>query len=119
MNQVLAVFGVPLAITRSGAYLLPGAGRRSLATIVVRKDTIRFDGAWRAGAPEPDIHVSMPLPGIGIRQLPVKDHHLLRKAESSSPPIELRADAVPSAVDGYRGRNSCAAGAVSRVEQRT
>jgi hypothetical protein len=92
------IFGVPLALTRSAAYLLPGTGQRSLATFVVSVKDLRFSATWREGTAEPDIRVALPLPGVGVRSLPVKDHHLLLKAESASPDLAGRVIALESDV---------------------
>jgi hypothetical protein len=73
------IFGVPLATTRSAAYLLPGTGQRSLATVIVPANRIRFEGSRRQGPPEPDMRACIPVPDLGERLLPVKDHHLLLK----------------------------------------
>src|SRR5438105_4326276 len=48
-----ALFGSDLATTRTAAYLEPGKGKRSLATLVVPSSQIRFDAAWREGILEP------------------------------------------------------------------
>jgi hypothetical protein len=84
------IFGLDLAATRTAAYLRPGAGKRSLATWVVPSNRLRFDATWREGSFEPDIRVELPLPGLGPRWLPVKDHHLLLTAERASSDIEHR-----------------------------
>jgi hypothetical protein len=77
------IFGVPLATTRSAAYLLPGTGRRSLTTVIVPVDRIRFEGSWRQGATEPDMRAWIPVGNLGERLVPVKDHHLLKKTEAA------------------------------------
>src|SRR5437016_2513042 len=68
------LFGAPLLTTRSAGYLAPATGQRSLATLVVPAGQLVFGGAGRAGAPEPDLHVKLPIPEIGERVLRVKDH---------------------------------------------
>jgi hypothetical protein len=75
---------VPLTTTRSAAYLQPGTGQRSLATVVVPSARIRFTASRREGAPEPDVRVTLRVPELSERHLPVKDHHLLRRAELAS-----------------------------------
>jgi hypothetical protein len=79
------LFGADIASMRTAAYVPPGSGTRSLATLVVPTEAIHFDAIWREGTPRADIRVQLPLPKIGIRSLPVKDHVLLRKAERASP----------------------------------
>ncbi len=76
-----SLFGAPLLTTRFAAYLPPGTGRRSLATLMVPGDEISFSFSRREGAPEPDIRVMLPVPPMGERLLIVKDHHLLLRSE--------------------------------------
>jgi hypothetical protein len=76
------LFGAPAVPTRSTAYLVPGTGRRSLVTLVVPSRRITFDGCWREGNAEPDLRVKLPLPDLGERLLPVKDHHLLARVST-------------------------------------
>jgi hypothetical protein len=87
-------FGVPLSTTRSTVYLPPGQGTRSLASIVVGADQMRFHGYHREGALEPDYRVSLSLPGLDGRYLPVKDHFLLQRAETAAPHIDGRVQAL-------------------------
>jgi hypothetical protein len=82
------IFGAPLASTRAAAYLLPGTGARSLTTVSVPSSLISFGVSWREGAEGPDCRVTLPVPGLGPRTLPVKDHHLLRRAECEGPGME-------------------------------
>src|SRR5262249_9684080 len=84
------IFSVHLAEPRTGASLGPGTGERSLATVVVPAQQLRFDATWRTGNGEPDVRVELPLPDLGKRWLPVKDHHLLRKAEHASNDLTQR-----------------------------
>jgi hypothetical protein len=84
------LFGAPLSTTRTAAYLLPGMGCRSLATVVIPSAEIRFGAGWRQGGLEPDVRVTLPLPGVGPRTLPVKDHHLLRQVEARSRDLNQR-----------------------------
>jgi hypothetical protein len=79
-----SLFGAPLLTTRFAAYLPPGTGRRSLATVIVPAEEISFSFSRREGAPEPDVRVMLPVPPMGERLLIVKDHYLLRRAEESS-----------------------------------
>jgi hypothetical protein len=82
------LFGAPLQTTRTAAYLQPGTGQRSLATLVVPANRISFTAHHREGAPDADFRVALPLPELGERWLPVKDHHLLAKVEMASPTLE-------------------------------
>jgi hypothetical protein len=92
------LFGVPLARTQHAAYLQPGTGRRSLVTLVVSPDAIRFEGSWRVGCPEPDLRVSLDLPDMGTRLIPVKDFHLLRRAEAAATDLNGRLSAMQEAI---------------------
>ncbi len=85
------IFGVPFITTRTGAYLRPGVGSRSLATLVVPSNRLFFDASVRQGAAEPDVRVTLTVPGIGERALPVKDHHLLLRAERTAVEAKERA----------------------------
>lgn len=85
-----SAFGSDLAATRAAAYLRPGTGTRSLTTFVVPVNRLRFDAVWREGRVEPDVRVQLSLPGLGNRWLPVKDHHLLVKAERAANDLEQR-----------------------------
>jgi len=76
-----SLFGAPLLTTRFAAYLPPGTGQRSLATIIIPADELSFSFSCREGATEPDIRVLLPVAPLGERLLIVKDHHLLLKAE--------------------------------------
>ena len=77
------LFGVPLVTNRLSAYLPPGSGSRSLATIIVPSAQIRFEEVWRAGATHSDVRVCLPIPNVGERVLPVKDHVLLQRSEAA------------------------------------
>jgi hypothetical protein len=81
------IFGVWLTKTHMGAYVQPGTGIRSLATIVVPSNQVIFGASVRQGASEADVRVTLPVPGVGSRSMPVKDHGLLLTAErlSNSP----------------------------------
>jgi hypothetical protein len=76
------LFGPDLAHGHAGCYLEPGSGERSLASIVVPSAEVHFlPPLWREGASQPDYRVSLPLPGLDQRILPLKDHFLLCRAE--------------------------------------
>jgi hypothetical protein len=92
------IFGLDLAATRTAAYLRPGTGKRSLATLVVPSNRLRIAAAWRDGCFEPDVRVELPLPDLGTRWLPVKDHHLLLKAERATSDVQQRIEILNRAV---------------------
>jgi hypothetical protein len=92
------LFGVNLSGTRTGAYLRPGMGQRSLVTLVVPGQQLRFEVSWRTGSSEPDARVELPLPDLGMRYLPVKDHHLLRKAEQAGNDLVQRQQIITASV---------------------
>ena len=89
-------FGVPFEPTRTAA-VRSGIGQGSLVTILVAAKDVAFTGSHR-GSAEPDIRVSLPVPGLGERSLPVKDHHLLARAEAAAPALEGRLQALNQAV---------------------
>jgi hypothetical protein len=92
------LFGEPLTATRSGAYLPPGTGGRSLASVVVPAEQVAFTALWRDGTAEPDYRVALPLPDLDSRILPVKDHFLLSRAEAASADLDARVRALTRAV---------------------
>ncbi len=92
------LFGSPLVATRTAAYVEPGDGRRSLATIRVPAAEVRFDACQREGVAEPDVRISLAVPGLGTRSLPLKDHHLLARAEAASPTLDGRKQALHRAL---------------------
>jgi hypothetical protein len=92
------LFGVPLLTNRSAAYVEAGAGLRSLATLVVPAARICFSASWRAGSPEADVRVTLPVPQLQDRSLPVKDHHLLCRAEQRGSNVNERIEALADAV---------------------
>lgn len=94
------LFGAPLAHTRTAAYLQPGCGERSLATIVVGQRSLRFHGSQRVGSAGPDFRVELPLPQVGNRHLPIKDHHLLMRVEPAPSTIDGQLHALEQAVRG-------------------
>jgi len=75
------LFGVPLTLRPYSAHLLPGTGQRSLAALIVPSAGIHFSASLREGAGEPDVRAALSIPPLGGRLLPVKDHHLLLRAE--------------------------------------
>jgi len=77
------LFGVPLASTRTAGYLQPGSGQRSLATLVVCSGQIAFGGSCRTKEGEPDLRVKLPIPELGERVLPFKDHPLRSRVEQT------------------------------------
>jgi hypothetical protein len=87
-------FGAPLTPTRTGAYLQPGTGERSLVTVHVPTCRITF-GAFRySGSGERHIRVTLPVGKLGERVLAVTDHRLLRRAEQVSEDIDRQVDAL-------------------------
>jgi hypothetical protein len=78
------VFGVPLTQTRSAAYLEPNTGCRSLGTVVVATEQVRFRIVVREGAADWDYRVEFDIPPLAGRTLAVKDHFLLQRAELAS-----------------------------------
>jgi hypothetical protein len=95
---IVPIFGSELATTRTAAYLPPGTGQRSLATVVVPSNRLRFETAWRQGNYEPDVRVELPLPAVGPRWLPVKDHHLLLRMERAASDLGQRIEFLGTAV---------------------
>lgn len=91
-------FGAELTTTRSSAYVVPRTGQRSLVSLVVPARAIQFSVSWREGAPAPDCRVSLAIPELQGRSLPVKDHFLLRRAEQASSAVEGRIQALTLAV---------------------
>ena len=92
-------FGAPLTTTRAAAYLTPGQGRRSLTTLLVPSAAIRFSASRREGAPEADVRVTLGVPPLEDRLLPVKDHHLLLHAERAAPTLAGQVQALHWAVE--------------------
>jgi hypothetical protein len=83
------LFATSLQTTRVAAFIEPGSGQRSLVTVSIPANKICFAASRREGAPDLDVRVTVPLPGLGERTLPVKDHHLLRRAEAAGSPEAL------------------------------
>jgi hypothetical protein len=78
------LFGERLTPSRVAAYLKPRTGVRSLATLVVPGTQIIFRASFRDGAAGPDVRVTLQVPGLENRLLPVKDHHLLCRSEQGA-----------------------------------
>lgn len=91
-------FGAPLTLTGAAAFLTPGTGRRSLATVVTSPDRVRFGGLWREGADAPDHRVCLDVPGLEGRSLPLKDHFLLGRAERAAADLDGRLRELERAV---------------------
>jgi hypothetical protein len=91
-------YGAPLTATQAAAYLAPGTGERSLAAVTVPVRDITFTAARREGAAEPDYRVTLNLPGLPGRTLPVKDHFLLQRAELASTNLDAQVRALTLAV---------------------
>ena len=85
-----APFGVPWVTTRAAAYVEPGGGTRSLATVTLPAERITFAASWREGTPEPDVRVQLDGAGLHGRSLSVKDHFLLGRAEAVAADLESR-----------------------------
>jgi hypothetical protein len=84
----LSAFGVPLTLTRSSAHLAAGVGERSLATRIISPEKVLFSASRREGAEEADVRATLSIAPLGDRLLPVKDHHLLLRAERDSANLE-------------------------------
>src|SRR5262249_38389054 len=98
------LFGAPLIPTRTGAYLQPGTGERSLVTVHVPSRQITF-GAFRyIGSGERHIRVKLPVGKLGERVLAVTDHRLLGRAEQESADMDRQVDALHSLVHGMGER---------------
>ena len=85
------LFGVPLSSTRSAGFLQPGTGTRSLATLVVPSGQITFGGCRRSATEGADLRVKLPVPELGERVLPVKDHLLLLQVEQAGADLDRQA----------------------------
>lgn len=94
------LFGEAMASTRSAAYLKPGAGRRSLATVRLPSSAITFAASLRQGMVDPDFRVELPVPEVGRRWLPVKDYHLLQRVRAAAANVDQQIAALHSAVRG-------------------
>lgn len=103
LQATLAPAGKPLfgpAIThgQQGSFVEPGQGERSLASLVVATNDLQFTALWRDGAAQPDHRVSLTLPEVGRRILPLKDHFLLCRAEKESADIDEQLRFLAAAV---------------------
>lgn len=78
------VFGENLEFTRASAFLPPGHGLRSLATLHVPSDRIVFSVSRREGMEESEVRIGLRIPPLDDRLLPMKDHHLLLKIEQGN-----------------------------------
>jgi hypothetical protein len=92
------VFGTPLTLTLGSAYLEPGTGCRSLATLTVPAAGLCFSASQREGVAHLDVRVALQIPPLKSRALPLKDHHLLGRAEQSSATPEGQVKALNLAV---------------------
>jgi hypothetical protein len=54
---------------------------------------------WREGHGEPDFRVTVPLPELGTRSLPLKDHHLLTAAARAASNVQGQVDHIRRAVE--------------------
>jgi hypothetical protein len=93
-----AIFGTPLLTRWASAYLCPGTGQRSLATLIVPPAQIAFRVTGCVGAPEPNIRATIGVLPLAGRSLPVKDHHLLLRAERAAGDLNGLAPALTRAV---------------------
>jgi len=93
-----AAFGAPLGNTRASLFLAPGTGQRSLTTLAVPAKQIQFTASQREGVDEPDYRVHLQVPALGDRWLPVKDHHLLCRAERAAADLPGRIKLLDQAV---------------------
>lgn len=95
-----AFFGAELLALRTTAFLPAGTGRRSLATLVVARAPLCFSAFQRAAKGETNYFVTIPVPGLDERRLPVKDHHLLLRAEQAASDLRGRIEALQRTVQG-------------------
>lgn len=88
-----ALFGAPLRIEGTKTFLLPGEGQRSLSTLLAPAEQIQFHVGQRdRHSREPRIRVNLPFPGLGVRTLPVTDHHLYCRVEQQASRLEDQAE---------------------------
>ena len=87
-----SLFGQPFLPLHAAAGVSPGAGDRSLATLVVDRRSLTFSSVTRSGRAGPDYRVTLDVPGLGPRCLPIVDHFLLAAAElaGTEPAVRLR-----------------------------
>lgn len=98
------LFGAPLSATRTAAFLQPQTGLRSLTTVIVANHQITFGGCGRGAAAEPDFRVTLPLPEVGERVLPCKDHHLLARVERKGVSLDQQLAELRAIVRGMGER---------------
>ncbi len=79
---------------------------------------IHFTASWRDGTPEPDYRVTLAVPGLEGRSLPVKDHFLLQRGEIASSDVYGRIRALTLAV-GQMGEQVAVRLGLSRSFQAT
>jgi len=84
------LFGSPFLPTHSAISCAPGVGDRSLATLVIDRRSLSFSGVTRQGRAGPDYRVTLELPGLGPRRLPVVDHFLLAAAALAGEDVTIR-----------------------------
>ncbi len=84
------LFGQPFSPSRTAAHLEAGTGDRSLATVVVERRGLSFSGIQRQGRAGPDYRVTLDVPGLGSRCLPVVDHFMLAAAELAGEEMSSR-----------------------------
>jgi len=92
------LFGSPLTRTTTSAYLAPGAGERSLTTVVMTADRVQFFATCRPHTAAVDLRVRLGTPGFEGRLLKLKDHFLLRQAEEASANLDGQLKCVQEAV---------------------
>ena len=91
------LFGAALTPTASSAFLAPGAGERSLTTVLLPAEGVQFFVTARPGG-RADLRVRLEAPGFTGRLLPLKDHFLLRRAEQASANLDVQLRCVQEAV---------------------
>lgn len=67
-------------------------------SVVLPSSAFRFTVSWREGTAEPDYRVSLAVPELQGRSLPVKVHFLLRHAELASDAVDGRIQALTLAL---------------------
>jgi hypothetical protein len=80
------LFGTRLQQTAGACCMQAGAGCRSLTTFFVEADRVSIHG-FKVGA-APTIRVQIRAPNMMGKQLPLKDHHLLCRAEEAATDID-------------------------------
>jgi hypothetical protein len=64
---------------------------------MVPSSRLSFSASWRFGVTQPDYRLTLPVPELGDRTLPVKDHHLLLRAEQAARDLDRRLEALNAA----------------------